>query len=238
MSNKGIGASIVVKTNTVNLPEKVDQSTFPDFYIDKSHLMSVRGPKNIIRTVCEFAIENHKTVNVYFGSFAEIAATMYKLKTTDALQGIFDEADSNTKIIELLKYANTPDKFCQTANDFGIDLSTRTCRRIIKGEIEPLQNIIQQIVDHGIHAQNSTNIGNASPDNYKFNIEDIKLITNEPAKPFKLKLHDDDKSAIASSVVENFKPIAQKYYLDEDIHPAISVNRDKISITFDVKESN
>ena len=37
----------------------------------------MRGPKNILRTACEFAIECRHDCTVYLGSLTDIAATLY-----------------------------------------------------------------------------------------------------------------------------------------------------------------
>ena len=43
----------------------------------ESGSIAVRGPKNILRTACEFAIECRHDCTVYLGSLTDIAATLY-----------------------------------------------------------------------------------------------------------------------------------------------------------------
>ena len=57
-SDAGLGSAFVVETNLEQLPEKTDQSSFPTFELNEAGTVSVRGPKNILRTACEFAIES------------------------------------------------------------------------------------------------------------------------------------------------------------------------------------
>ena len=71
------GSSIVIETDLSKLGEKTDQSTFPSFEVrDGVHVM--RGPRNLLRTCAEFALEHRRDCEVYCGSFTEIAATMYE----------------------------------------------------------------------------------------------------------------------------------------------------------------
>ncbi len=57
--------------------EKADQSSFPVFERTDAGSIAVRGPKNILRTACEFAIECRRDCTVYLGSVTDIAATLY-----------------------------------------------------------------------------------------------------------------------------------------------------------------
>ena len=56
-SDAGKGAALFVETNLDKLGEKTDQSSFPVFERTESGSIAVRGPKNILRTACEFAGE-------------------------------------------------------------------------------------------------------------------------------------------------------------------------------------
>ena len=72
----GKGASIKRRDRRHELPERADQSTWPTLGEDEDGRRSCgRGPHNIIRTCCEFALEERGNCEVYVGSPAEIAAT-------------------------------------------------------------------------------------------------------------------------------------------------------------------
>ena len=75
-SDAGKGAALFVVTNLDKLGEKTDQSSFPVFERTESGSIAVRGPKNILRTACEFAIECRHDCTVYLGSLTDIAATL------------------------------------------------------------------------------------------------------------------------------------------------------------------
>ncbi|MFR5091767.1 MAG: ATP-binding protein [Adlercreutzia equolifaciens] len=57
-SEPGLGTTLTVATDTESLPEKADQSTFPRFEQEPSGSWAMRGPKNIVRTAAEFALEH------------------------------------------------------------------------------------------------------------------------------------------------------------------------------------
>ena len=91
-SDSGLGSAFVIQTDLNKLPEKTDQSSFPTFELNEAGTVAVRGPKNILRTACEFAIESRAAVNVFIGSSTDIAATLYafglgKLSAEDRLSG-------------------------------------------------------------------------------------------------------------------------------------------------------
>ena len=74
-SGVGLGSSIKVVTDATQLSERRDQSTWPSVGEDEDGVQScVRGPHNIIRTCCDFALEERGTCEVYLGSPAEIAS--------------------------------------------------------------------------------------------------------------------------------------------------------------------
>ena len=63
-SDKDFGSAIYVETDLTKLPERADQSTFPTFEVTDAGTYSMRGPKNIIRTATEFALESRKACTV------------------------------------------------------------------------------------------------------------------------------------------------------------------------------
>ena len=78
-SEPGLGTSLTVATDTESLAEKADQSTFPRFEQEPSGSWAMRGPKNIVRTAAEFALEHRGDLSVYLGTPVEVAATLYQL---------------------------------------------------------------------------------------------------------------------------------------------------------------
>lgn len=86
-SGVGLGSSIKVVTDATQLSERRDQSTWPSVGVDEDGVQScVRGPHNIIRTCCDFALEERSTCEVYLGSPAEIAATA-RMRAASSVDG-------------------------------------------------------------------------------------------------------------------------------------------------------
>lgn len=225
-SNNKLGCAIAVKCDTKKLGEKRDQSSFPEFYVNENSELVVRGPKNILRTACEFAVESRDSVNVYIGSPVEIAATLYNQKSDNLnVKAVFNEPDNKTKLVNLLSYSSDVHDFKNYARELGIFLSKRTARRIMDGDIKPQSSLLERIANKGIDGKN-------------LDITDVTSVYRSKPKTKSLKLDASDKEALATSVAEAFASISEKYYLDDNIEPKVTVKGSKISISFDTLEDS
>ena len=140
-SDAGKGAALFVETN---LGEKTDQSSFPVFERTESGSIAVRGPKNILRTACEFAIECRHDCTVYLGSLTDIAATLYAFglsSLTSAMRAFCADA-SELPVAKRLSVAVDPASFADEAEALGLVISERSARRILDGEIAPVEPLI------------------------------------------------------------------------------------------------
>lgn len=228
-SNNDIGCSISVKTDTNKLIEKTDQSSFPNFHVNEEQELVVRGPKNILRTACEFAVESRKTCNVYIGSPVEIASTLYHISLDESsVKSVFNDPDKNTKIIDLLGFSSDVHDFKKYAAEIGISLSKRTARRIMDGDIKPQASLLERIAKQGVGG------GSAS----SFDISNVTKVYRTKPKKAKIKLDDSDKESLVNAVRQEFPNIAEKYYLNGQIDPKVTIKNNKISISFEVKEDN
>lgn len=147
----GLGTSIVVETDLNELSEKTDQSSMPVFSVSEAGTIVVRGPRNINRTVAEFAYIDRDTVTVYYGSPTEVAATLWRYgrellpRSTVAF---CKEADT-LPVCKRLGIATTPEEFADIARGLGLEMSTRSARRVMDGEIDcldPLADSIDPII--------------------------------------------------------------------------------------------
>ena len=228
-SEVDLGCAITVKCYTKKLPEKRDQSTFPDFYVNEDKELVVRGPKNILRTACEFAVESRQTCNVYIGSPVEIAATLYAVSRSEtSVSAVFNEPDEKTKIVDLLSFSSDVHDFKKYAAEIGISLSKRTARRIMDGDINPQASLLERIAKSGVSGSNAS----------EFNISDVTKVHHAKPKKAKIKLEDSDKESLIGAVKQEFPNIAEKYYLNGDIDPKLTIKNNKISISFEVEENN
>ena len=78
LSEPGKGTVLQVRTHISELGERKDQSSFPTFIKQDDGSIAVRGPRNIIRIACEFAIEARNDCSIRVGSPTEIAAALYE----------------------------------------------------------------------------------------------------------------------------------------------------------------
>ena len=227
-SDSGLGSAFVIQTDLNKLPEKTDQSSFPTFELNEAGTVAVRGPKNILRTACEFAIESRAAVNVFIGSSTDIAATLYafglgKLSAEDRLCG---EHDPRLPICKRLSACSSLSAFHQTAESLGLLMSERSARRILDGQIAPLSPLLAKITIDGLQTTHALEREEAKSQGKTANA------TSRHAKG--LKLADEDAARFARQVSQAYAELADAYYLDANIEPHIRVSKDAIRITIPV----
>lgn len=225
-SDSGLGSAFVIETNLDKLPEKTDQSSFPTFELNEAGAVSVRGPKNILRTVAEFAIESRALTNVFIGSSTDIAATLYafglsKLTAADKLAG---ENDPNMPICKRLAACSSLPSFHRVVESLGLIMSERSARRILDGQIAPLSPLLAKIKIEGL----------SSPDALDDDKHEAIAKTLAPKQVKGLKIADEDLARFASQIAQAYVELADAYYLDSNIDPHIKVSKDAIRITIPV----
>ena len=147
-SGVGLGSSIKVVTDATQLSERRDQSTWPFVGVDEDGVQScVRGPHNIIRTCCDFALEERGTCEVYLGSPAEIAATarMRAASSVDGADLLFIDSLSELPVLERLKVAADASELLDVCRALGLEMSERTAHRIVGGQIKPLRSVLSRL---------------------------------------------------------------------------------------------
>jgi hypothetical protein len=217
-STPGLGTSLLVETVSSRLGEKTDQSTFPRFECGEGGACTVRGPKNILRTVAEFALEHRKTVEVYIGSPAEIAATLYDYGMTVLSPAVraFASQAHDVPLIKTLALATDAQEFTDQCANLALPLSTRSARRIMDGTIAPLESVFEQIAS----ALTST-----SPE--------LKASKKHASSKDQrgLKLDAPDIEKIKHDVTASLESLCDAYYLEGVGEPRIVVSSDAIRIT-------
>ncbi len=218
-SAPSMGAAIAVQTDLNSLPEKKDQSTFPRFELGDEGTVNVRGPRNIIRAACEFAIETHGECDVFAGSTTEIAAALYLLgnETLSATDKTF-LLPEDLPITKRLSVAATPDQFATIAETLGLEMSSRSARRIMDGEIPPPENLLSQI-KIGL-CESSAN----SPKPSKTSM--LHRVTSRA-----ISISNEDRIFLRDSLMFAFEELSRRYYLESDVDPSISVGQDAIRIS-------
>ena len=203
-SDVGQGTSIEVVSNTTALSEKTDQSTFPTFKIDENGVVTVRGPKNLVRTTCEFAIEERRTCTVYFGAPTEILAALYAFGSSriSPIDRAFCRDASTLPVVYRLATAADPESFAQLAASIGIPISERSARRILDGHIEPIAPILVSVrIDP---AEQTTTKTAGKP-------------TRGKKPSHTVRVSHADVSAVGAAALDAFKQVAPNYFLNPDV---------------------
>lgn len=215
-SEQGQGASFVVETDLGRLGEKADQSSFPVFERTDAGTVAVRGPKNILRTVCEFALECRRDCSVYLGSVTDVVATLYAfgLSSLTAAARAFGRTEE-LPVCKRLALAADPAELAGLAETLGLALSERSARRVLDGEIAPLSPLLDRIRIEG---------GAAEPP------EARKQAPRRAHDARGLKIAPEDLDDFSDRVAAAYRDIARRYYLEPDARPEVRVGKDGIRI--------
>lgn len=220
-SAPGMGSSFRVVVDTERLPERADQSTWPQAARDETGAWAcIRGPHNIIRTVCEFALAEHHGCELYLGSPAEVAATLraHALSSVDASRLLFVDDEQMVPVVERLAYASDASEFMRIAASLGIDISERTAHRILSGQIQPIRSVSARIMRTPRPASHTAPVD----------------LTRDRRG---LKIARDDLDEFSRSLERDFDSIASRYYLTLTQEPKIRVTKDSIVVTFGFQKS-
>ena len=218
-SGVGLGSSFEFVSDTTKLKEKSDQSSFPTFTKTENGSVAVRGPKNIARTTCEFALESSSECTVYLGSPAEIAATLFAfaLSCTTSSQRLFCADLDNIPLCKRMALAADPSHMRAIAEGMGLSLSERTCRRILDGEVKPCKPILDRvvIVDPAVSKPRRKT--------------GLKQPLERDGRG--LKLDDSDAQEFLAKIKEAYGELARDYYLEPDVSPHLQINGERLTVS-------
>lgn len=228
VSGSGLGSALVVETNLKKLSEKTDQSTFPSLEMKDATAFSLRGPKNIVRTVCEFALESRSACTVYLGSPVEIAATLYAFgrSSSGSASRVLAYEEDDVPVCKRLALAHNPASFALTASRMGLSMSDRSARRIMDGEIESLDCMLDMLRCNGLDSSADQHSKGKAVSSRKRRSGDARG----------LKLASEDVLEIKRKTSKLYQEIASRYYLDPHVEPDVRVQNDAIRITIPVEK--
>lgn len=221
-SGPGKGCAISVVTDAGQLSERADQSTWPELgYDDQGTPCCVRGPHNIVRACCEFALEERGSCEVYLGSPAEVAATARaregrSLESSDLL---FLDSLDELPVLQRLYAAADAAELGRVAGSLCLDMSERTAHRIVSGQIAPMRSVTSRLM------REHRPTGEPQP-------KEVDLARD----PRGLRLSKDDIEEFSRVLERDFDLIAQRYYLSLAQEPRIRVGGNKITVTFDLDQ--
>lgn len=224
-SGPQLGSSFVVETDTRKLPEKTDQSSFPTFTLGEGGTVNVRGPKNILRTTCEFAIEARQSCSVFIGSATDVAATLYQYaqSSASALEKAVAGNPVTLAVCKRLATSRTPAAFAEISAGLGLEMSERSARRIMDGQIKPLAPLLSLISIDGMKDPESASESHTG-----------KVASRPAADARGLQISSDSLNEFERAVRKAFGPLAQAHFLDESVDPTVSVSKDRIRIEIPV----
>lgn len=224
-SDSGKGSSLYVETNLDKVGEKTDQSSFPTFERNESGSVVVRGPKNILRTACEFAIESRTSCTVYLGSATDVAATLYAfgLASLTSSARAFCKEPSRLPVSKRLSVCADPASFAREAARLGLELSERSARRIMDGEIVPLSPLIDRIRIEAVGGPDSA----PTPPR---NVRDHAATQDARG----LKIATEDLEVFSRRIAAAFEDVARDYYLESGVSPEVRVGKECIRITIPI----
>lgn len=208
------GSSLHIAADTTQLKERADQSRWPKVAKSTDGLKVETGPKNLIRNIVEFALASEE-VDVYFGSPAEILATLFTLGQREYksyAQAIAGPEDKETVALwrkpGLCQDATELLECCQ---ELGLAVSSRNCYRIINSEIAPLDSVKARIMHTLAPEKKQTDI-----------YRDARG----------LKIHASDLAAFQVGLEQAFDDLAQKYFLSLSDEVKVSIKKDCIRASF------
>lgn len=207
-SAAGLGTSFSFTFDTAALSEKKDQSTSPVVRVRNGERQVVRGPKNLVRTVVEFALR-HPDISVYFGSPADITATLFHLGSDPA-----DERANSGPWKVFCTCVDGPGVHRAAAEALAVPLSLRNAFRVFANEIAPLSPVLGQ--------------GSGS----KLRVSRMEqLESHQGASPkLSIRLSEDDIVELRQAVESAFAPTLQRYFVHQAGEAKISLGPDGIKI--------
>ena len=219
-SGKGLGSSIRVEADASKLAERKDQSTWPTMGRGDEGQPQLKGPHNIIRTCCEFALEERPDCEVYLGSAADVIATARALaeQAPDHSRLLFVDDPSDVSVLDRPAVAGDAHELVSVAESLGLPISERTAHRILAGQIKPLRPVAARLLHHA-------GTPGAQP---------VDLSKDRRG----LKIAQDDIDEFSRTMERAFDLIAERYYVGLSGEPRVNVTRDRITVTFDLDKED
>jgi len=215
------GTALLVVTDSTQLPERADQSTWPVVERDEQGLLHVaRGPHNIIRRVVEFSVE-HPGVEIYVGTPTEMLATMSAVARAelDRSELLFCDDIGRLPCWQRPAAASDAAELVEIADSLGMPVSERSAHRVMAGEYRPLRPVLASVA-----GDKQAPAGPTTPDIYR----DRRG----------LKIHHTDLAAFRAELETAFDALAERYYLHLKCEPRITVGKDDIRVRFEVEKED
>jgi hypothetical protein len=219
-SQPGKGSIFEVSVDTRKIYERKDQSTFP-VLIDRGRTAKLKGPHNTQRALAEFALSCPQ-IGVYYGSPAQILATMHSLGTID-----LDDADqrheSNKTGLKKKYWQHIGPiadgaALARAAQDlFRLPVSERNAWRIASGDIEPLPDMLTILKSQ----KEGLQTGRASNLSSETNV--TKYIPKE------------ELEVLSKAIGQSIRGIEGKYFIKIQGKPKVTKSKNRIKVVIDLE---
>jgi len=245
-SNEGIGSSFYLKIDLEKIPEKKDQSVFPEIVELDGDVSIIGGLNNIPRNLVEFKLQN-PGINLFYGTPSQIILTMRNNAKSNKK---FEELPKFTDYSEIEKYLKHEEDLkitlfpCLTNNYnilsqicrkfFNMDISDRTIQRIIYEEFEPLKCINFDYLIHSKQKKNDVDKCDDSSKNIKY--ESIPKIYED--QKFSSRFKDEEIRYIMDVLIEKINKEGQKHLIKVKDNYVVKQNNNNIQINIELEEIN
>ena len=221
-SAPGLGCAMRIDADATKLSERRDQSSWPSVGTDDDGVQSViRGPHNIVRTCCEFALEEKGRCEVYLGSPAEIVATARR-RTRGELDDsslLFCDDLSELPVIQRLYAASDAGELMEVAGSLGLDMSERTAHRILAGQVRPVRSVLSRLTHHRSESGER---------------EVVDLLRDRRG----LKVSQSDSEEFSRIMERGFAFLADRYFLGLAADPKVHVSKNRITVSFEIEKGD
>ena len=219
-SAPGLGAAIRVDVDASQLAERKDQSSWPTIGRGDEGEKQLRGPHNIVRTCCEFALEERASCKVFLGSPAEVLATMRAEALAADVDSrlLFVDDASMLPVVERAGAAADAAELARIGAGLGLDVSERTAHRILAGQIRPLRHVAARVTHRAGGLAN----------------HEVDLMRDRRG----LRIDSGDVEEFARVMERDFSLIAERYYVSLAAPPRVRVSGDRVSVVFELEKAD
>ena len=200
------GTIIGVEIDTEVLSQKADQSSWPEI----THVAGetkIRGPRNVIRTLVEFACA-HPEIVLFYGSLSEVVCSLH-----DAGD---DDREDPEGVTSFIRGARSAFELAEAADSCGLPISERSAYRIISGQVSGALPVHDRI-------RETENDVSPLP---------IRTLDDLEKDVRGLKIAADDLQTFANQLERAFDELADKYYLELRDHVKLTQNGDSFRAIF------
>ena len=210
ISEPGRGTVISVAVDTKKVPERSDQATLPVLMTTDEEELVGSGPHNVARVLVEMSVD-HRSMDCYIGSFADILATARALAISgEAPGGPWDSLSAIEDARELADLSNSR---------LGLPISERNAYRVLNDEIVPLDTVYA----HARHAQ----LAGDAPTRRRKSPGQAERLRSRPLR----RISREDLAEIGRECAEIVDKVAGRYYLHPAGEPKVRRGRGKLIIS-------